>query len=210
MIKRGRFITLEGGEGAGKSTQIKRLAAWLELAGITVVTTREPGGSPEAEEIRSLLVDQSNRAWDGIAEALLVNTARHMHARDTILPALDSGAWVLCDRFYDSTTAYQGYGRGVDLAVLDQLRRIAIAELEPDLTIILDVDVQTGLTRAMERRGGETRFEQAGLAFHARLRAGFQALAATEPQRCVLIDANRSIEAIEASIQDLIERHFDL
>lgn len=210
MIKRGLFITLEGGEGAGKSTQIKRLAAWLELAGITVVTTREPGGSPEAEEIRSLLVDQSNRAWDGIAEALLVNTARHMHVRDTILPALDSGAWVLCDRFYNSTTAYQGYGRGVDLAVLDQLRRIAIAELEPDLTIILDVDVQTGLTRAMERRGGETRFEQAGLAFHARLRAGFQALAATEPQRCVLVDANRPIEAIEASIQDLIERHFDL
>ncbi len=208
MIARGRFITLEGGEGAGKSTQIKRLAAWLELSGISVAITREPGGSPEAEEIRRLLVDQSSRAWDGIAEALLVSAARHMHVRDTIQPALEGGAWVLCDRFYDSTTAYQGYGRGVDLVVLDQLRRIAIDTLEPDLTIILDVDVQTGLTRAMERRGGETRFEQAGLSFHTRLRAGFQALAATEPHRCVLIDANRPIEAIELSIQDLIERRF--
>lgn len=178
--------------------------------GVTVVTTREPGGSPEAEEIRSLIVDASTRSWDGVAEALLIAAARHMHAKDRIEPALAAGSWVVCDRFFDSTTAYQGYGRGEDRAMLATLRRIAIGTLTPDLTVILDVDIETGLKRALARRGGETRFEQLDRSFHERLRDGFRAIATSEPDRCVLIDANRSIEQIQGDMRRALTERLGL
>jgi dTMP kinase len=199
-MTRGRFITIEGGEGGGKSTQIKRLARTLEAAGPRVVTTREPGGSPGAEEIRALVVRGAPERWDPITEALLITAARREHVVRTIEPALAAGAWVISDRFADSTLAYQGYGRGIDRAALEALRRLAVGALAPDLTLILDLPVEIGLARARARAGQEQRFEALDTAFHERLRHGFLAIAAAEPQRCAVIDANQSIDAVHAAI----------
>lgn len=198
-MARGQFITLEGGEGAGKSTQLRLLADWLASIGADVVTTREPGGSPEAEAIRGLLVGGSYN-WDGVAEAFLVSAARRVHVRDVIAPALQSGRIVLCDRFIDSTHAYQGWGRGVAAETLEQMQGMAIGALMPDLTIILDLPVELGLRRALDRRGVETRFEELDRAFHERLRQGFQAIAEADPQRCIVIDANRDVAAVHRDI----------
>ena len=143
----GRFITLEGGEGAGKSTQIARLKAWLEGRGKTVVATREPGGSAGAEMIRKLLVEGPAERWDGQTEALLHFAARREHLRTTVWPALASGAWVVSDRFADSTRAYQGYGHGLDLATIERLYEVAVGDFRPDLTLILDLPIETGLPR---------------------------------------------------------------
>jgi len=195
----GRFITLEGGEGAGKSTQIARLAERLRAAH-EVVTTREPGGSPGAEMIRKLLVEGPAERWDGTTEALLHFAARRDHLRQTVCPALKRGAWVLSDRFADSTRAYQGWGHGLDLGMLDRLYDIAVGAFHPDLTVILDLPVETGLARAAQRRGTETRYESLPQDFHQRVRKGFLAIAAGDPARCVVIDASKDIDGIAAAI----------
>ena len=196
----GRFITLEGGEGAGKSTQIARLKSWLEGRGHTVVATREPGGSPGAEMIRKLLVEGPVERWDGTTEALLHFAARHEHLRSTVWPALARGDWVLSDRFADSTLAYQGYGHGVDREIFDQLYKVAVGDFRPDLTLILDLPIETGLLRAAARRGIETRYESLPRDFHGRVRSGFLEIAAQDPKRCMVIDATGSIDSIAAAI----------
>lgn len=203
-MARGRFITLEGGEGAGKSTQIRLLADALRTAGIDVVTTREPGGSPGAEAVRDLLVNGEPGRWLPLSEAMLLSAARHDHVMRTIRPALDAGQWVLCDRFADSTMAYQGYGHGLDHGVLTTLRDIAVGDTKPDLTLILDIDPAQGLARAASRRGGEDRYERMQVAFHERLREGYQAIAKAEPLRCAMIDATAGIDSIQAAIRAAI------
>jgi dTMP kinase len=196
----GRFITLEGGEGAGKSTQIARLKTWLEARGHAVVATREPGGSPGAEMIRKLLVEGPVERWDGTTEALLHFAARREHLRSTVWPALKRGDWVVSDRFADSTLAYQGYGHGVDRTVFEQLYRVAVGDFRPDLTLILDLPIEVGLARAARRRGAETRYESLPRDFHARVRTGFLEIAVHEPGRCVVIDATGDIDATAAAI----------
>jgi dTMP kinase len=196
----GRFITLEGGEGAGKSTQIVRLADWLKTRGHDVVTTREPGGAPGAEMIRKLLVEGPAERWDGTTEALLHFAARRDHLRSTVWPALKRGAWVVSDRFADSTRAYQGSGHGLDLEALDRLYEVAVDGFRPDLTLILDLPVETGLARAAQRRGAETRYESLPRDFHERVRKGFLEIARAEPKRCAVIDASKDIDTIAAAI----------
>jgi len=197
---KGRFITLEGGEGAGKSTQIARLKTWLEGRGRKVVATREPGGSPGAEMVRKLLVEGPVERWDGVTEALLHFAARRDHLRSTVWPALEQGAWVISDRFADSTTAYQGYGHGLDRAMLERLYGVAVGDFRPDLTLILDVPIDTGLARAAARRGTETRYENLPVEFHQRVKAGFLEIARRAPARCVVIDAAQDIDTIAGGI----------
>ena len=208
-----KFITFEGGEGAGKTSQIKRLSAYLVGIGQAVLETREPGGSAGAEEIRKLLVEGAPDRWDAETEALLHFAARRDHLVKTIVPALEAGNWVLCDRFADSTIAYQGYGHGVSRRALDQLYDLVSQGLSPDLTFILDLAVDAGLARASRRaRAGvaaqEDRYERMDVAFHERLRAGFQEIAAGDPQRCVMLDGARDEDIIFAKIQSIIEERF--
>ena len=200
----GRFITLEGGEGAGKSTQITRLKGWLEGRGRTVVATREPGGSPGAEMIRKLLVEGPVERWDGRTEALLHFAARREHLRSIVWPALKRGDWVISDRFADSTLAYQGYGHGVDRRIFDELYKVAVGDFRPDLTLILDLPIETGLLRAAARRGAETRYESLPRDFHARVRAGFLEIAMQDPKRCVMIDATADIDTTAAAIARVV------
>jgi dTMP kinase len=200
----GRFITLEGGEGAGKSTQITRLKGWLEGRGRTVVATREPGGSPGAEMIRKLLVEGPVERWDGRTEALLHFAARREHLRSIVWPALKRGDWVISDRFADSTLAYQGYGHGVDRRIFDELYKVAVGDFGPDLTLILDLPIETGLLRAAARRGAETRYESLPRDFHARVRAGFLEIAMQDPKRCVMIDATADIDTTAAAIARVV------
>ncbi len=202
MAARGRFITFEGGEGGGKSTQVGLLAESLSGAGIEVLRTREPGGSPGAEEIRALLVGGAPGRWDALTEALLVNAARRDHLVKTVWPALDAGRWVISDRFSDSTLAYQGYAGGVDKRRLGQLRRLIADDFAPDLTLILDLPAEIGLARAKQRGGaGEDRFERMGRAFHDKLRAGFLAIAKRDAQRCVVIDATQEVETVRQAVR---------
>lgn len=198
-MTRGRFITFEGGEGAGKSTQLKRLAERLRAEGLEVVATREPGGSPGAEAIRELVLNGSADRWSPVTETLLMYAARRDHVERVIEPALARGAWVVCDRFADSTRAYQGAAGGTEPALIAALEAHVLDRARPDLTLIFDLPPETGLERA-HARGGELRFESKGLAFHQRLREGFLAIARAEPARCVLIDAAGSIEAVEAAV----------
>jgi dTMP kinase len=200
----GRFITLEGGEGAGKSTQIARLKRWLEGRGHRVTATREPGGSPGAEMIRKLLVEGPAERWDGTTEALLHFAARREHLRSTVWPALKRGDWVVSDRFADSTLAYQGYGHGIERKIFEQLYEVAAGSFRPDLTIILDLPIEIGLKRAAERRGSETRYENLPREFHTRVRTGFLEIAAREPKRCVVIDATGTVDAIAGAIADVV------
>lgn len=193
----GRFITLEGGEGAGKSTQAALLGDALRAEGLSVVTTREPGGAPAAERIRELLIE--GEGWDPLTEALLHFAARREHLREVVLPALDSGAWVVSDRFADSTTAYQGYGLGVDREIIDELYHRVAGDFRPDLTLIFDLPVETGLARA-RGRGESDRYERMGLDFHRRLRDGFLEICRAEPERCMLIDATADPETVAASV----------
>lgn len=169
----GRFISFEGGEGSGKSTQLRRLAARLSAQDVTVITTREPGGTPGAEDIRSLLVEGEPGRWDGRVEALLVNAARADHVARLIRPSIAEGKWVLCDRYVHSTLAYQGAARGLDEAELRQLHAFSTGDLWPDLTIVLDIDPAVGLARAAGRAGGEARFEGEPPAFHKAVRERF-------------------------------------
>lgn len=200
----GRFITLEGGEGAGKTTQISRLKARLEQAGKKVITTREPGGSAGAEAIRKLLVEGETHRWDAMTEALLLFAARRDHVEKVIKPAIEKGEWVISDRFYDSSIAYQGYGQGLPLATLDQLRKLSIGDLKPDMTFILDLPVEVGLKRAAVQQ----RYERMGMPFHEKLRAGFLEIAKAEPTRVKVIDANQPLEAVENAIYQHIGGFF--
>jgi len=193
-------VTIEGGEGAGKSTQAALLVGALGRAGIAALATREPGGSPGAEAIRRLLLEGEAERWDPLGEALLFAAARRDHVVRTILPALAAGTWVVCDRFADSTLAYQGDGKGLDRAVLAELQRLTLGGLAPDLTVILDLPVEEGLRRAAARSGAADRFERLGRAFHRRLRDGFRRIAAAEPQRCVVVDAAADPETVHRAI----------
>jgi dTMP kinase len=210
MPGRGRFITLEGGEGAGKSTQAKRLAKALEARGIFVCVTREPGGSPGAEEIRKLLVEGAVGRWDALTETLLLFAARADHLGHIIRPALAAGQWVICDRFTDSTFAYQGAGRRLDETTIAAVDKVTTANFKPDLTLILDVPVETGLSRAGARGSHEARFERFDHGFHERLREYFRALANGEPARCVLVDGSTSPDAVARSIWETVSKRFGL
>ncbi|MFQ5953448.1 MAG: dTMP kinase [Kiloniellales bacterium] len=199
-MDRGRFITLEGGEGTGKSTQARLLDAALERAGIETLTTREPGGAPGAEAIRLLLVEGAAGRWDALGEALLHYAARRDHLVTTVRPALEAGRWVISDRFADSTMAYQGYGRGLGRDVIETLHRVVVGDCRPDLTLILDLEVDEGLKRAAARGGDEHRYERMDIDFHQRLRQGFLDIARREPERCVVIDASGPIEETHAAV----------
>jgi len=205
-----RFITLEGGEGAGKSTQAKMLAAALEARGLVCVLTREPGGSPGAEEIRKLIVEGEPGRWDVLTETLLLCAARADHVAQTIRPALAAGRWVICDRFSDSTYAYQGAGRGLDAGTIRSIETAAIGSLKPDLTLILDIPVEIGLARAGTRGTHEHRFESFDAAFHERLRTAFRALASADPDRCALIDSSVMPDEVSRSIWHVVSQRFGL
>lgn len=204
-MRRGRFITFEGGEGSGKSTQAARLVARLEAHGVDVTRTREPGGSPGAEAIRALVLNGEAERWSPRTEALMMFAARSDHLERTIRPALEAGRWVVCDRFADSSRVYQGVAGGVDPDFIDALDAEVVGSDQPDLTLIFDLPVETGLARAMGRGQGETRFESKGLAFHARLRDGFHAVAEAHPDRCRIIDAQGDPDAVAARVWAVIE-----
>ena len=206
MAARGRFITIEGGEGAGKTTQVGLLVAALARAGITARATREPGGSPGAEAIRRLLLEGEGERWDAVGEALLLVAARHDHVTRLIEPALVQGIWVVSDRFADSTFAYQGYGRDLALDDLAALHRFALGAFVPDLTLILDLPVEIGLARAAARPAAADRFERLDRAFHERLRQGFRRIAAEENARCVIIDASNDPQTVHSAALDAVEQ----
>jgi len=197
----GRFITFEGGEGSGKSTATSALVKSLAASGRTVLATREPGGAPGAEQIRKLLVSGAVDRWDPMAEALLHFAARREHLEHAIRPALDAGTWVVCDRFYDSTMAYQGYGQGLGPVVVRNLQFVALGDFAPDLTIVLDIPPQDGLGREINSDAkDEARYGRMGAEFHSRVRDGFLAIAAAEPDRCVVIDASQSLDDVQDAI----------
>jgi dTMP kinase len=204
------FVTFEGIEGCGKSTQIARLARTLGELGQAVSLTREPGGCELGRTLRAILLSTETRDLSSRAELFLYLADRAQHVASVIRPALDAGAVVLCDRFADSTVAYQGYGRGLDVALLARLNAVAVAGTWPDCTILLDLDPETGLTRARARNAAqgatvdEGRFEAEALAFHARVRRGYRELAAAEPDRTVVIDAGRDIEAVARDVWETV------
>jgi dTMP kinase len=203
------FITLEGGEGAGKSTQARLLADWLTGLGIAVEVTREPGGSPGAEEIRRLLVTGETGRWDPLTETLLHYAARSDHVARRIMPALAAGRWVVCDRFADSTLAYQGYGLGIDISTIARLRKEVLKDFGPDLTLVLDVDAETRRRRTADRPGAEDRYERMSEEFHDRVRAGFVEIAVGEPARCRIIPAAGDIDAVSGRIRSVVRSFID-
>lgn len=204
-MTRGRFITFEGGEGAGKSTQARRLVEALARRGIQSIATREPGGAPGAELIRTLLVDGPASRWEPLAEALLHFAARREHVVRTVWPALERGQWVISDRFADSTMAYQGYGQGADRNAIAALYRATLGDFAPDLTLVLDLPVALGLARASSREaGGKSRYERMDVAMHERLREGFLEIARHEPRRCAVLDASGGADAVAALVEAIV------
>lgn len=201
-LRRGRFVTLEGGEGAGKSTQVARLAARLRARGLVVVETREPGGSPRAETLRETILSGRARPLGPGGEALLFAAARIDHLERRVRPALARGEWVLCDRFADSTRAYQGALGALPAEMIDWLERVALDGTKPDLTFILDAPAEIGMARAAARRGAAQadRFESESLDSHRKLRAAFLAIARDEPERCVVVDAAKAPDQVEQAI----------
>lgn len=204
---RGLFITFEGGEGAGKSTQSRRLKSALEDMGRDVVLTREPGGTPEAEKIRDLLVQRDGGNWTPMAECLLFFAARQMHVETLIKPAIANGKIVICDRFTDSTIAYQGYGHGFDIPTIREVERLTLGGFKPDLTFILDLPVSEGLQRSLKQKviatgkeNTEDRFEKLQFDFHEKLRQGFLDIASQDKARCVVVDASQSADEVYHSI----------
>ena len=202
----GLFMTFEGGEGSGKSTQIRLLAAKLETLGRQLVLTREPGGTPEAEAVRALLVSGEVARWTAKSEALLNYAAREQHLEQVIRPALARGDIVLCDRFMDSTRAYQGYAGGCDMGFIDALETAVVGATRPRLTLILDLDPAVGLERAHARgdAGLEDRYERKGLGFHAKLREGFLDIQRHDPERCRLVDAAQGVETVSDAICSIV------
>ena len=213
---RGKFITFEGGEGTGKSTQVELLARSLIKKGWDVVVTKEPGGTEVGKEIRRLLVCGDKDKMDATAEALLYYADRHIHMVQKILPALEDGKIVISDRFADSTKAYQcyGYGERVSKEVVDELYRIAVGDFKPDLTIVLDIDPEKGLRRSFAKADSmvekELRFESRTLEFHENLREGFKIIAEREPERCVVLDADKSIDELHQSVMNVVEQRLGL
>jgi dTMP kinase len=201
----GRFITIEGGEGAGKTTQVRLLVAALESMGIRARATREPGGSPGGEAIRRLLLEGDGERWNAVDEALLLVAARSDHVARLIAPSLAQGVWVVSDRFADSTLAYQGYGRGLDPEDLATLHRFALGSFAPDLTVILDLPAEIGRARAAARGSVGDRFERLDRAFHERLRRGFQRIAVDNAARCVLIDGSSDSQTVHRAILDAVD-----
>ena len=209
--RKGRFITLEGGEGVGKSTQARLLARRLEEVGVESIVTREPGGSPRAEALRRVILSGAAAPFGPAAEAILFSAARIDHIDRTIAPALASGVWVICDRFADSTRAYQGAAGKLDPALIASLERVAVGEVRPHLTLVLDMPVEAGLARAAERREPSAtpdRFEAETLAFHETLRKAFLDIAAAERRRCVVIDADQPSEDVARAIWTAVRRRF--
>ncbi len=208
---RGRFITFEGGEGTGKSTHAARLAERLKTFGVGVHLTREPGGSPGAEIMRYVILSGVAKPLGAEAEAMLFAAARDDHLKTVIRPALDRGVWVICDRFADSTRIYQGVAGDVDSRSIRAMERIVVGDTKPDLTFILDVPAKVGMQRATKRRGdsGADRFENEALAFHEKLRDGFLVLAASEPKRCVVIDATVPKEDVAEQIWRIVSQRLD-
>ena len=202
-MTRGRFITLEGGEGAGKTVQAERLCATLVARGVETLKTREPGGSPGAEEIRRLLVSGPVERWEPLAEAMLHAAARRDHVLHTIEPTLERGLWVVSDRFVDSMIVYQGYGQGVDLGVLERISALSLGNFQPDLTVVLDIPVEEGLRRA-GARAGSNRYERMGADFHQRVREGFIARARAEPERFAVVDASADLESVGHAIMGIV------
>ena len=199
---RGRFLTLEGGEGVGKTTQAERLRASLAAQGIDAVLTREPGGALGAEAIRGILVRGAAERWDPLAEALLHYAARREHVEKAIRPAMNAGRWVVCDRFADSTMAYQGAAQDLGRDIILRLQALVLGDFSPDLTMILDLPPEAGLAR--EQAADETRYAAFGPDFHRRVREAFLDIAAREPARCAVVDASSSADEVEARIAALV------
>ena len=208
----GRFISLEGGEGAGKSTQANKLKNYLESKGKEVVLTREPGGSLGAEELRNLLVSGKEDRWDPISETLILYAARREHWVKTIQPSLCQGSWVISDRFSDSTIVYQGFGKGVDRDLIEDLHLLTLGKIYPDLTFFLDIPAELGLKRSSHRDKKtetlDTRFENMNLAFHERLRGGFKTLSVKNPRRIISIDAKESSKTVTTNIINILNNVF--
>jgi dTMP kinase len=199
-VSRGCFITLEGIEGAGKSTVARYILEWLQSRGERAVLTREPGGTPLAERVRELVLKPDGEAIPPEAEMLLMFAARSLHLANLIRPALARGEWVICDRFTDATRAYQGGGRGLARAAIESLAQLVHADLQPDLTLLLDLPVATGMARAQARRGQTDRFEREQAAFFERVRAAYLELARTDPHRFCIVDASRDLPAVQVSV----------
>jgi len=207
----GKFITLEGGEGAGKSTQAKRLAAYLQAQKIECVLTREVGGCPTAEDIRALWLAKGEGVWDGLTEVLLISAARREHLVKVVWPALERGAWVISDRFMDSTRAYQGVGLGIGIEVVDHYyKHIAGKTFEPDLTLLLDLPVEVGMARMTARGGEDDRYQQKRAAFHQTLRDTYLKLAEQYPARIKIVDASHAADDVAASLCAVVRDHFVL
>lgn len=211
-MKRGWFITLEGGEGAGKTTQCRVMKSHFENLGYDVILTREPGGTPEAEKIRNLLVQRDGGNWTPMAECLLFFAARQMHVETLIKPALAAGKIIISDRFTDSTVAYQGYGHGFDLDVIRRIEELTLNGFKPDLTFLLDLPVETGLQRSLKQKSvasglenTEDRFEGLDTSFHQRLRDGFLSLARMNPERIITVDAAQEPETVSQSILSILK-----
>jgi dTMP kinase len=207
---KGTFITFEGIEGSGKSTQIALLANYLTARGVRHVLTREPGGTLIGDQVRKILLDPANRSLDPAAELLLYAASRAQHLREIIMPALADGTNVLCDRFSDATLAYQGYGRGLDIEMIRSLDRIVTAGMRPDLTLLFDIEAVSGIARARGRNNSrgleaEARFENEELAFHERVRQGYLTLVAQEPERIRVVDASSSPEVIQAKVRKIVD-----
>lgn len=201
------FVTFEGGEGSGKSTQIARLAEALKASGLAFHCTREPGGSSGAERIRELLVTGGSESWTPLAETLLFCAARAEHVERVIKPTLQAGIHVLCDRFFDSTLVYQGIGKGMGEAYIQHLHHHILGGFSPSLTLIFDISPEQGLARAASRRGNETRFESLPIDFHHAVRAGFLSIARREPERCVVIDASADADTVHQSVISTLQQH---
>lgn len=216
MAGKGIFITLEGGDGTGKSTQIRLLAEALTAAGVDAVTTREPGGTLQAERIRNLLLQRDSGTFDPLTEAMLMFSARREHLVNKIWPEMEAGKWVISDRFADSTRAFQGYGMGLDSGLIEKLYALVAGDFQPDLTFIFDIDPEAGLSRSMKQKGQtqdatestEDRYERMGLAFHSRLRDGFLSIAKQYPDRCVIIDAAQDIQSVHRQVLRVIEDRY--
>lgn len=209
-MTRGKFITLEGGEGAGKSTQVKRLADLLLGKGFEVVQTREVGGAPSAEAIRELWLTKGEGYWDAVSELLLVMAARREHLVKTVWPALARGAWVVCDRFADSSRAYQGIGLGLGLEAVEEIYRHVAPNFEPDLTLLLDLPVEIGLARMTARGGQDDQYQQKDKAFHQKLRDAYLSLAKEHAYRFRVIDASQDADSVAMLIGQNLREHFAL
>ena len=206
----GQFITFEGGEGSGKSSQIKILKSKLIDKGIDVVSTREPGGTPSAEILRELVTTGEVNKWEPMTEALLMFASRYEHTKNLIIPSLENGKWVLCDRFYHSTYAYQGLGHGLGLKAMEALKKISIGEIEPDLVFFLDINPMEGIKRTMGRHTNEDRFEKMDISFHTKLRDAFLGFSKTYSENSVVINADQEINKISDIIFEEIEKRFKI